>query len=236
MNSSDRAQTIAFYDKYLAFAQQMHISFDSSASLKKVADCVLRGDFYLNAIPLRQWDAYHGHYGLIAAYAGIKSWSLSESVCTAKVAALRAALKQITSKQDNPPALDSGESILVTLENLENTNTRYRHLVETIKARPAQTLSSFKKGDLLKIGAQCCKLLTLHRNGTVTLEIIYASGDPGLRFRLAQSDLASPITLVEYDDLRACWRSGFIRPASILDGLSDALTVYLQAEKEFSSS
>jgi hypothetical protein len=75
-----------FYDKYEALAQRIGIvslRLRMPVSPSQIARA-LETDQHLNNIPLGLWDARHPQVCALASMAGIKFWSLGESVCLLK--------------------------------------------------------------------------------------------------------------------------------------------------------
>lgn len=112
MTQDKRARQIAFYDRYLSEARRMGVSFDQSELLHRVVAALKRGDVYLNTIPLQRWDSYH--FWCVTNSRGV-SWSLSDSVCTAKTAAIVSALRLIFGEAVD---LESGAALLAALDQL----------------------------------------------------------------------------------------------------------------------
>lgn len=76
------------YDKYEALALQLGVGALSRLVAVKWGEekirAALETDEHLNNLPLAGWDSLDYSVRQLAARAGIKSWSLCETVCVAK--------------------------------------------------------------------------------------------------------------------------------------------------------
>lgn len=97
-----------------------------------------------------------------------------------------------------------------------------------INARAPQPITAFKRGELMKLGSSCLQV-TNRRGGRVQCQRIVSDGTSADHFNLAPDVQAVRVSRAEVDQLVACWRSGEIKPASILDGLRPAINAYLAA-------
>lgn len=88
MNRKQREQSGMWehYAKYEDVAQKLGVAALTRlvpASRKEIAQC-LETDWHLNNIPLTRWDALDGSVRGLAARAGHRSWSISQTVCVLK--------------------------------------------------------------------------------------------------------------------------------------------------------
>lgn len=107
---------IAHFTKYLNYAETIGANFDNSKMLPGCINALKRGDILFNSMPLRQWDSYHYVYKTLADMGGLErpgGWSMNNTVCTAKVAALKSALQAL-----GYPA-DSAEQIYESIQTMQ---------------------------------------------------------------------------------------------------------------------